>query len=228
MIQIINEQIEEYIKNLPDIVSTPVQLEMESYAAQNNFPIIGPQVGRLLYILARLSKAKRVLELGSGYGYSSLWFGRALDDNNSNKSPKISTAITDGYEIVFTENDQNNVARARDYIGREGIRTWVDYRHGDGLQQVDYLKGKFDIIFLDLEKYQYPTAYHRCIGLLNDGGLLIADNTLWHGRVVEEIPISKQRATTGIQTYNKLVMEDKTLLSVLLPLRDGVMVSMKK
>lgn len=228
MLQIVNEQIEKYISSLPDLVATPVQLEMESYARDNDFPIIGPQVGRLLYILAKLSKAKRVLELGSGYGYSSLWFGRALDDNNPNKSPKISTAITDGYEIVFTENDQHNVARARDYVGREGIKTWIDYRHGDGLQQVDYLEGKFDIIFLDLEKYQYPVAYHKCIGLLNSGGLLIADNTLWHGRVVEDNPTDRVRATTGIQTYNKLVMEDNNLFSILIPIRDGVTVSMKR
>lgn len=227
MIQIVNEQIENYINSLPDIVSTPVQTEMEKYAAENNFPAIGPQVGRLLYMLARLTRAKRVLELGSGYGYSSLWFGRALDANNPDKDPKISTAISGGYEIVFTDMDQGNVGRARNYLTREGIKTWIDYRHGDAIQQVDYLTGSFDIIFIDLEKYQYPTAYRQCIGMLSPGGLMIADNTLWHGRVVEEEPTSRQRATKGVQTYNKLVMEDRSLHSVLLPIRDGLMVSMK-
>jgi predicted O-methyltransferase YrrM len=205
---ILTPAIGEYLANIiPD--RDAVMEEMEEYARKHNFPIIGPLVGRLLYQLARMTGAKRILELGSGYGYSAYWFGRAIGNEG---------------EIFCTEGDERNVERAKEYFRRGKIRSTATFLNGDALRLVDDLKGPFDIIFNDIDKHQYPRAFRKALPLLKKGGLLISDNVLWSGKILDRKP---DRDTAGILTYTRLIYSSKELFTSIIPLRDGVAVSTK-
>lgn len=187
----------------------PVLRAMERYAAARNFPIVGPQVGRLLAMLARAHGATRVLELGSGFGYSAYWFAKAMGPRG---------------RVICTEGNPDNVRRAEAYCRRGGIGSRVEFLTGDALESVDGVRGQFDIIFNDVDKHQYPAAFRKALPLLRSGGLLISDNVLWSGRVVGGRP---DRNTAGILAYNRLIFSSRELFSTILPIRDGVSVSVR-
>ncbi len=207
--EIVNLEIEQYMRHLarePD----PVIQEMESYAEKNGFPIIGPLVGRVLCQLALVSGARRILELGSGFGYSAFWFSRAMGEEG---------------EIILTEFRRENLDRARSYLTRAGLRSTFHFRQGDALQTADSVDGPFDIILIDLDKHQYPAALDKALPKLRPGGIAIADNTLWSGRVLDAE--TADRDTRGILEYNERVFSDPSLVTSILPIRDGVAVSVK-
>src|SRR3989442_41877 len=134
---------------------------MQQNAIERNFPIIGPLVGRMLYTIAQASRAHRILELGSGFGYSAYWFAKALGK--------------DGL-VVCTEANPDNAARAEEYFQRGKIVSKVKFLVGDALKLVDEIDGQFDIIFNDIDKHQYPKAFRKALPRLRKGGLLISDN----------------------------------------------------
>ena len=183
--------------------------DMEAYAALNNFPIIGPLVGRMLFTYARAMKAKRILEMGSGYGYSAVWFARAMGKNG---------------RIFCTEGSPENALRAKRYFIRAGIEKQITFLTGNALTLIDDVQGEFDIIFNDVDKHQYPAVFRKALPRLRTGGLLITDNVLWSGRVLEQNPDAD---TKGILRYTKLVTSSKQLHTTIIPLRDGVSVSVK-
>ena len=182
---------------------------MEDRARKHNFPIIGPLVGRALFLLARLTHARRILELGSGYGYSAYWFGKAVGA---------------GGEIICTEGDAGNIALAKEYHHRGNIRSRITYLEGDALTSARKLKGSFDIILIDIDKHEYPQALKFAISRLRKGGLIITDNVLWSGKVLHAKPDAK---TKGILDYTRTAYASKQLFTVILHIRDGVAVSMK-
>src|SRR4029079_1161931 len=120
--------------------------EMETLGTILNFPIVGPLVGRSLYILTRLSNPIRILELGSGYGYSAFWFALA-------SGPET--------KIICTENSQENIDRAQDFLGRAGLWDKIEYHRGDALQTLRKENGEFDILFMDIDKQQYPDGFRN-------------------------------------------------------------------
>ena len=183
--------------------------DMEQYALNRNFPIIGPLVGRLLYTLAKATQAQRVLELGSGFGYSAYWFAKAVGKEG---------------KIICTEASQENADHAQEYFHRAKIAARVQFRVGDALKLIDEIDGEFDIIFTDIDKHQYPKAFRKAVPRLRKGGLLISDNVLWSGKVVQQKPDTE---TAGILTYNRLVYSSKELFTSIIPLRDGVAISIK-
>ncbi|UCE14173.1 MAG: O-methyltransferase [Candidatus Heimdallarchaeota archaeon] len=187
----------------------PVLLEMESYAKEQEFPIIGALVGRLLSHYTQLIDAKRILELGSGYGYSAIYFSKAASDDA---------------EIICTDTSEENKSMAISYFQRLAI-TNVKFIVGDGLEVINQLKGDFDIIYNDVDKEQYPQAFKVAVPRLRKGGLLITDNTLWYGRVLEATP--KRESTKGVLEYNRLAFSDERVYSIINPIRDGVCVSIK-
>lgn len=205
---IVHPDIVEYLLNI-----TPerdeVLSDMEELAVEKNFPIIGPLVGRTLYVLAQSIQAKRVLELGSGYGYSAYWFAKAISKEGT---------------VVCTDGEPLNAERAKEYFRRGKMTQKVDFRVGDALKIIDDLDGTFDIIFNDLDKHQYPKAFRKALPRLRKGGLLISDNVLWHGKILDKKPDAD---TAGILTYNRLIYSSKELFTTILPLRDGVSVSIK-
>lgn len=204
---ITDEQIEQYIYNLlPE--SPSILKELEQVAKSRHLPIIGPLVGRFLHILARTSRAKRILEIGTAIGYSAIWFGLAVKQQKG--------------KIITIEIDQNTAKEARRNIARAGLQKTVEVINGDGMKVIPKLKGKFDIIFIDDSKENYPKYLEMCINRLNKNGLLIADNALWGGQVLLE---SKSDDAEAIAKFNELLM--KKMQSVIIPARDGVAIGIR-
>lgn len=205
----LDKGIDQYINQLmPN--RDPVLIKMEDYAKQKGFPIIGPQVGTLLAILTRLKKPAKILELGSGYGYSAMWF--ALHSTGSTT-------------IYCTDGDKKNKKRAGEYFKEAGVDQKIQFHVGDALEFIDSVTGPFDIIFNDIDKEEYPEAFKKSLPKLNKGGLLVTDNTLWRGQVADGS--IKDKDTEGIREYNRLAFGTSGLLSMVVPLRDGVTVSYK-
>ena len=205
---IVHPNIVEYMLNVtPD--RDHVLEEMERYALERYFPIIGPLVGRLLYVLAQTVQAERILELGSGFGYSAYWFAKAIGKDG---------------EIICTEIDPNNIQRAEEYLRRGKSSKKVRFLVGNAMELIDQLDGQFDIIFNDIDKHQYPKAFRKAVPRLRKGGLLISDNVLWSGKILDHKPDAD---TAGILTYNRLIHSSKELFSTIVPLRDGIAISIK-
>lgn len=189
-----------------------VLAEMESYAKKNKVPIVGPAVGRMLALLVELTSAKRIFELGSAIGYSTLWMARAAGPDA---------------EIHYTDGSAENNNRAKQYLLRAGVADRVHLHLGDALTHLDATPGEFDIIFNDVDKEGYPEVFRKAVGRVRSGGLFITDNTLWSGRVARKAKAS-DRNTRAIQQFNKMCYASKDLFPVLVPLRDGVLICRKR
>ncbi|MCI0483502.1 MAG: O-methyltransferase, partial [candidate division NC10 bacterium] len=179
--------------------------EMERLAETRHFPIVGPVVGRILAQLAQLIGAERVLEMGAGFGYSAYWIARSLPP--------------DGGLLAF-ERSAENARLAREWFGRAGLDHKVQFIVGDALQGVLAVPGPFDLIFVDVDKEQYPKSLPLTLPRLRQGGLLITDNILWGGRVMAPHP--SEASTRGIQEYTRLLYENPDLYTTILPVRDGI------
>lgn len=205
---ILEPAIESYMESLLPS-RHPVLVEMEAEAARRGFPIVGPLVGSLLALLARAVGARRALELGSGFGYSTFWLAQALP--------------ADGH-ITAIEADPDNARLAREYLARGGLEDRATFKTGDALELIEAESGHFDLIFNDIEKHSYPEVPAKTLPRLRTGGLLISDNALWGGRVTDSYP---DTWTAGVQAYNRLVASDSSLTTTIIPIRDGVSVSLK-
>jgi predicted O-methyltransferase YrrM len=192
-------------------VRDAVVAEMEKYADEHDIPIIGPAVARLLTLLVQISGAKRIFEMGSAIGYSTVWLARAA-------GPKG--------KVFYTDGDPEKAPLAREYFRRAGVASRITVETGDSLELLKKATGKFDLIFNDVDKHQYPGALRVALPKLRRGGLLITDNTLWNGKAAR--PAAPDDANTlGVQEFNRLVSSTKNLYTVLLPMRDGVTVCQK-
>jgi caffeoyl-CoA O-methyltransferase len=206
----IQDDVEQYLYELlPE--RDAVISEMEAYAAEHRVPIIGPAVARLLSLFAQVSGAKRIFEMGSAIGYSTIWLARAA-------GPKG--------KVHYTDGDVANAQRAREYFRRAGVAKRINVQVGDALELLKTTPGKFDLIFNDVNKHQYPEALRVALPKLKRGGLFITDNTLWSGKAARPAAADDE-ATLGVQEFNKLVYLSKELYPVLIPLRDGVTVCRK-
>jgi predicted O-methyltransferase YrrM len=184
--------------------------EMERLAKTRHFPIVGPVVGRLLAQLARLIGAERVLEMGAGFGYSAYWVARVLPPDG---------------RLLAIERSAENARLAREWLGRTGLDDKVEFIVGDALEVVAGLPGPFDLIFVDVDKEQYPASFSLTVPRLRPGGLLITDNILWSGRVLAPDPA--EASTRGVQEYTRLIYENSRLYTTILPVRDGLAISLK-
>ena len=137
-------------------------LELEDEARREDIPIVGPVVGELLYILACVSKARRILELGTATGYSTIYLARAA-------------GLSKG-RVVTLELDDTLAARARQNFQKAGLANWVEIRVSDAVQTLPLMQDAFDFIFVDIEKVDYIRILPDCERLLVRGGLLVADN----------------------------------------------------
>ena len=187
-----------------------VLAEMEAEAAKHNVPIVGPAVARILYQLAIISGAKKVFEMGSAIGYSTIWWARAVGD---------------GGHVVYTDGDRKNADKARRYFERAGVTQRIKVRVGDAFEFLSEEKEHYDIIFNDVDKIDYPRAFRLALPRLKSGGLFITDNVLWSGKVAKPNP---DATTKAILELNKLIYESKDLFTTILPIRDGVAVCVKR
>ncbi|HEV8088598.1 MAG TPA: O-methyltransferase [Actinomycetota bacterium] len=206
---IVNPQVEEYMTSLQAQYDEPVLLEMEQEGRERDFPIVGRNVGVTIEVLARSIGARRVMELGSGFGYSAYWFARAVG--------------ADG-EVHCTDGDPANAAKAEDYLTRAGLWDRVTYHVGDAVEQLATLEGSFDVVYDDIDKHGYPDAWRAGRERIRAGGLYICDNVLWSGRIVEPDP---DRNTSAILEHNRLIAEDDRFVSTIVPTRDGVFVALR-
>ena len=186
-----------------------VLAEMEAEAAKNDVPIVGPAVARVLYQLATISGAKRVFEMGSAIGYSTIWWARAVGEDG---------------RVIYTDGDSQNANKARRYFERAGVSQRITVRVGDALEMLSEEKEPYDIIFNDVDKIDYPRVFRLALPRLKKGGLFIADNVLWSGKVAQPNP---DPHTKAILEFNRLLYESKDLWTTILPLRDGVSVCVK-
>jgi len=187
-----------------------VLAEMESDAAKNDVAIVGPAVARVLYQLATICGARKIFEMGSAIGYSTIWWARAVGD---------------GGRVVYTDGDPKRADKARRYFDRAGVSSRISVRVGDALEFLSEEKETYDIIFNDIDKVDYPRVFRLALPRLKSGGLFITDNVLWSGRVAKANPDATTRA---ILEFNKLIYESKDLFTTILPIRDGVAVCVKK
>jgi caffeoyl-CoA O-methyltransferase len=206
----IQEDVDAYLYELlPE--RDAVVSEMEAYAAENRVPIIGPAVARMLALFVKISGAKRIFEMGSAIGYSTIWLARAA-------GPKA--------KVFYTDGNPENARRAQNYFRRGGVAKRIEVKVGDALALLKKAPGTFDLIFNDVDKHQYPDALRVALPKLRRGGLLITDNTLWSGKAARPAA-EDDHDTKGVQEFNRLVYASKELHPVLIPLRDGVTVCRK-
>src|SRR5262249_3407050 len=147
----------------------PVVSEMEALAAERDVPIVGPAVATLLATLAASIGARRIFELGSAIGYSTLFFARAVGPSG---------------KVFYTDGDADNAAPARGYLERSGLADRVVILVGEAVRMLQTTSGEFDVVFIDIDKDGYPAALEAAAPRVRPGGYLLADNVLWSGRVV--------------------------------------------
>ena len=205
---ILEPKIEQYLNDLLPERESVVQ-EMEEYAEANNFPIVGPLVGRLCYQIVKSINAKRIFEMGSGFGYSTYWLARGV--------------AGDG-KIIFTEYSQENIKRAEDFLGKAQVLDKVEIIHGDAIEALENRDEEFDLILNDIDKEYYPKSLKVILPRLRKGGILITDNLIWNARVVEAEPDAQTRS---IMEYTKMIYDSPDLWTTIIPLRDGVGISYK-
>jgi predicted O-methyltransferase YrrM len=211
---IVTQAVSEYLAGLrpePD----PVLAEMEAHGARDGIPIVVPETGALLHVLALACGARRVLEVGTAIGVSTLYMARALPPEGT---------------IVSFEIDAERQAAAREYLGRAGVLERCDLRLEDARQGLQALDGTFDMAFIDGVKAQYGDYFDALLPLVRHGGLLAVDNVLMSGTVAEgrsdghwtDEQISTARA------FNERLLRHDELSGTLTPVGDGVLIAVRR
>ncbi len=190
----------------------PEMVAMEAHAKEVDFPIIGPAAGHLCYLIARMIGARRIFELGSGYGYSTAWFARAVVENGGGTV----------YHVVW---DDALSRRARKHLAALGFDGMIEYRVGEAVQTLRETDGPFDLIFNDINKEGYPASLPVITDKLRVGGVLLVDNVLWSGRIFDAG--DRSAATDAIRQLTHLVASDPAWISSIVPIRDGLLVALR-
>ncbi|MBI1879568.1 MAG: O-methyltransferase [Chloroflexi bacterium] len=202
-------QVNNYLYQLYDDGDS-VRHEMEELARQRNFPIVGPLAGRHLYQLAQIIGAQRVFELGSGYGYSALYFARAVGPEG---------------EVHCTELDAENIRLAEMYLSQAGVWTRVTYHQEEATAALRRVGGIWDIIYNDIDKVGYPATIDLAYQHLRPGGLFITDNLLWHGHVFAE---ATDGHTQGVVEFTRQLFAHPGFITSIYPVRDGLAVALRQ
>jgi predicted O-methyltransferase YrrM len=203
---------QDYLATLVPPRETEMQ-DMEAFATKHDFPIIGPACGYYCYQLARMINAKSIFELGSGYGYSTAWFAKALKENG-------------GGVVHHTVWDEELSKSAHSHLLKMGSDDLVQYHVSEAVEALRKTDGSFDIIFNDIDKQAYPASLPVIKQKLRSGGLLIIDNMLWSGRIFDNKDVSP--ATEGVREFTKQITSDSDWIVSLAPMRDGMIVAYKK
>ena len=207
---IVIPEVEKYLYDLLP-PRDPVLAEMEAVAKRRNIPIVGPAVGRVLFQYAQLIAARRVFEMGSAIGYSTLGLARAVGPHG---------------KVFYTDGDAKNATEAQGYFERAGVRDRIEVKIGDSLELLRKTEGEFDLIFNDVDKRQYPDVLPLALPRLRRGGLFITDNVFWSGRVGRPLAPGDTQ-TPAILKFNQMLYSTPEFFVTLLPLRDGLAVCHK-
>ncbi len=210
----VDPAIEDYLRGLVAPTDHPVLLEMEKLARLENFPIVDRLVGVFLATQAKMINAKRVFEFGSGYGYSAYWFARAVGVEG---------------QIVCSDADSLNKERAEKYLTSVDLWNQVEFQVGMAQDVFTQTEGLFDICYNDVDKGDYPEVWQMAKSRIRPGGLYIADNVLWHGRVaLENFTDVVPGWTEAIIKHNQMIFSDPEFDAFINPTRDGVIVARRK
>lgn len=205
----ISAQVREYLDSL--VPPRPPEMQaMEAYAKEVRFPIIGPASGYFCYQVARMIGARRVFELGSGYGYSTAWFARAVRENGGGEV----------YHVVWSEELSQ---KARSHLSALGYGDIIRYRVSEAVQALRETPGPFDLIFNDIDKHAYPDSLPVIAEKIRPGGALIIDNMLWHGAIFDKNDQSAD--TCGVREFTRRITNDPGWIASLVPIRDGLIVA---
>ena len=211
MPEILDAPLAAYLDGL--VPERPAELqEMEAYAAQHDFPIVGPACAHIGYQMARVIGARRVFELGSGYGYSTAFFAKAVKENG-------------GGEVHHVVWDDDLSKKARGHLAALGLDAVVRFHVGEAIATLKETAGPFDLIFDDINKKDYPASMPEIERKLRPGGLLIVDNMLWSRRVMD--PADTTPDTEGVREMTRLLRDEKWISSIV-PIRDGLLIALKR
>jgi len=165
--------------------------------------------GRILSVLSKLIKPKNILEIGTYTGYATLCFAEGIS--------------TDGKIITIDKNEELETLQNK-YFEKSGFRKQITQFVGNAIEIIPTINEKFDLVFIDADKSNYINYFHLIIDKMNTGGIILSDNVLWSGKVVEALD-PKDLDTKVLLAYNKLMNEDPRIETVLLPIRDGLTLS---
>lgn len=208
-------QVQDYTTTL--VPQRPSELQkMEAYAKEHGFPIIGPAAGQLCYLLARMIEAQRIFEMGSGYGYSTAWFARAVQENTENG---------DGGIVHHTVWDDKLSQMAQQHLSSLGYSELVQYHVAEAVETLKNTDGPFDLIFNDIDKEAYPESLPVIRDKLRTGGLLIIDNMLMGGAILEANNASASVA--GTREFTRLITTSPDWIVTMIPIRDGLIIAQK-
>lgn len=174
--------------------------------------ISGNWQGNLLKVLSLLVQPKHVLEIGTFTAYATLC---------------LADGLADGGVVHTIEKDVILEDFILSTIEKYGYEDRIKLHIGNAMEIIDQIEGDFDLIFIDADKANYPAYFEKCVSRLRSGGLIIADNILWYGKVV--LPVkNSDKETKAIKLFNETVSKDPRFDSLILPIRDGIMVARKK
>lgn len=189
------------------------QLTRETYQkVLQPIMLSGPYQGRVLSMISKLVNPKSILELGTFTGYATLCLAEGLQKDGVIHTIDINEELYDFQRKYFDKSD----------YGHQIIQ-----HLGNALDIIPGLETSFDLVFIDADKPNYSNYFHLIIDKLNSGGIILSDNVLWHGKVVEELN-AKDISTKAVLDYNRLLKEDNRIETVVLPIRDGLTISRKK
>jgi len=206
------DKTQEYLESLVPTREPELQ-KMEKYADEHGFPILGPVSGYYCYQLAVMLKARSIFEMGSGYGYSTAWFAKAIKENG-------------GGVVHHTVWDEKLSGMAVSHLSKLGFDGLIQYHVAEAVETLRKTEGPFDIIFNDIDKEAYPESLPLIKEKLRSGGLLIIDNMLWHGQTLD--PNDHDESTEAIRRFTRDVTTDPDWIVSLAPIRDGMIIAYKK
>jgi caffeoyl-CoA O-methyltransferase len=201
-----SESIDKYLLKMTP-ARAGVLRDMEAYGYRRNFPMIGPLVGRLLYQLACGVKAKCIIELGSGFGYSAIWFAMAVGAKG---------------HLILTDTDASNRDTALEFFKRAKLKCSIEYHVGDALAITKEISQKCDILLNDIDKQDYPKTIPIAAKLVRKDGLFITDNLIWSGKVMNA---RQDNQTRAIVDFTRRLYKDKRFFTTIMPIRDGVAIA---
>ena len=187
--------------------------EMEKYALDNNVPILAWQSADFLEQLVLIKNPRRVLEIGTAIGYSTIRIARNMRGKSA---------------VHSIEKSADTIIIAKEFIERSGFGNKIKLLEGDALNVIPQLKKKYDLIFLDADKEDYKRLFDYSLVLLRRGGILVVDNLLWHGYAASSrVPPEYKESTKHIREFNKLFMKQPNLKTSIIPIGDGLGIGVK-
>ncbi len=214
MSDITYDYMEDYIRGLiPD--RSGILKEIEDFARENKVPVVQKETGVFLEFMCSMKKPKRILELGTAIGFSSILMYEA-----SGTEP----------EIVTIERDEKMIELANSNLKRFNLDHKIKIEDGDCLEILEKLEEPFDLIFMDAGKGHYNHFLPHCLRLLNKDGIIVADNVLFRGMVASQELVKRRKITIvkRMRTYLELVTQDENLITSVIPMGDGIAVTKRR